>query len=148
MATCRALAVSRHSPERALDRRDQGVQSPPPSVERPEVAAGDADQRDEVLAVPEAVAVCLTQTDAAVEDRAIEASGVDLDGGRQVGRCVAEAEPAAVGLDQLQKTTLHAAERSECDSPGCRLDAGHPTGAYSWNACSHGRNCCGPTLGS
>src|SRR3954468_6220487 len=58
-----ALAVTWHSPERPLERGQQRVEPLPPSVERPQVPAGDPNQRDQVLAIPETVAIRLTEAD-------------------------------------------------------------------------------------
>ena len=81
-----ALAVARHPPEGPLRAaRAAGCRRRRQAVERAQVAAGDPDQRDQVVAVPDAVAVGLAEADAAAEHRAIEAGRVDLERRREIG---------------------------------------------------------------
>src|SRR5262249_52145335 len=119
----------------------------PPGIQGAEVPAGDAEQRHEVVGVPEPVPIGLTEADAAAQERPVEASRVDLDRRRQVGSGVSEREPPAVRFDQLQAAASEAGEGAQDESPGGCLDRGHRTAAYSGNACSHGKKWNPPTLG-
>ena len=100
------------------------------AVERSQVAGGDPHQRDEVVAVPDAVPVRLAHSDAAAEQGAVEVGRVDLDLGGQVRVRVAEVQPVAVRLDQLQVAAPDPAEHLHAEAPAAALHGGHGRPAY------------------
>jgi hypothetical protein len=75
----RALAVPRHPPDRPLKGREDGVETAPPAIEPAHVPDREANQPDQVVAVPDAVAVGLAETDAPTQHRPVEVRRVDLD---------------------------------------------------------------------
>ena len=101
---------------------------------------------DQVVGVPDAVAVGLAEADAAPEHGAIEAQRVDLDGRGEIRVGIAEVQAAAVGLDQLQPAVTQAGERPESQSSGGSLGRGHRPQPTPEKAGSHGGPVNPPTL--
>ena len=96
-------------------RREHAAQG----VERTNVQSGDAGQRDEVRALPQAVHVGLAQADAAAQERPVEARRAHLQGDpqRAQGRCVAEG--VALGaLDEGQLTIVNATQQAQHEATG------------------------------
>ncbi len=79
------------------------------AVELAQFAGGDADQRDQVVGLPEAVDVALAEPDRAAVGAAPGGRVVDADGRPEVGAGLAEAA-AAAPLDHLDLAGADAAE--------------------------------------
>ena len=98
VAPCPGPGVARHTRERADERRERGAHA----VEARHLARTDANQSDEVVAVPAAVRVQLGEWPAAAAERPPEGWIVNGDGGAEVCVRRAELSPPAVGLDYLE----------------------------------------------
>ncbi len=109
-------------------------------VERAHVERGDARQRDEIGALPEAVHVGLAQADAAAQERPVEAWRAHLQGDpqRAQGRGVAEGE-ALGALDDRQLTAVNATQQSQDEATGQPVaPAGLRAASRAAGACASG----------
>ncbi len=87
------------------------------AVEPPQLAGGDADQRDEVVGLPEPVDVGLSEAEAAAQRAAPGRRIADRQGCPQLPVGGAEAVPAPV-LDQLDPAGANSAQRLRDGGPG------------------------------
>src|SRR5262249_29155760 len=142
---CGPAAVARHPAQGPLGKGQQRMEAPTPAIERTEVAAGDPHQRDQVLAIPEPVAIGLAEADAPPEQRSMEARRPHLEGCREITG-LAEPEAPAVRFDQLDRPAPQAREEAEGGSPAGSLDRGHRLQPTTANAESHGVDLNPPTL--
>ena len=109
-----AAGVLRDQAPRPVQQRPRPGDRAAQAVEVAQLAGGDADQRDQVVGLPEAVDVALAEADAAVQRPAPGGRVVDRDGRAQVGVGGAEGA-AAAALDDLDPPRAHAAAHHRRD---------------------------------
>jgi hypothetical protein len=142
----RPSAVPWYTPERSLERREQGMEPTPPTVKRRHVAGRDPYQADQLVAVPDAIPVGLAESDASAEHGAIETQRVDLDGRGEIRIGISEVQATAAWLDQAQPAVPQVGEHPESKCSGGSLGRGHRRQATPEQAGSHGGAVNPPTL--